>query len=174
MKKRDYIDILNNDERYHPAYSISKHNREDPLYGDDWSSISDVGQFFPSGLLTKTRFCEVEQQYIRSTQEILKRCKCNCLYLVYSELYSFGSRKLQDRVFRLEKKIKISDVPFFIRGMMRDDFFVVLVNSHKRIRIDFGYDLYMRFSCPLGMEEVREIANRNGLFLNMDFKGWAD
>lgn len=173
MKKSDYIDILNKDERYHRAYAISKHNREDPIYGDEWSSIDDVGLVFPSGVLTLALFCEVEQQYIHSAQEILGSCKCDCLYLVYSELYSRRSRKNQDDLFRLNKRIRISELPFYIRGMMRDEFFVVLVNPHKGIRLDFGYDIYMRLSCPLELEEVQQIANRNGLFLNMDFKGFG-
>ena len=59
--------------------------------------------------------------------------------------------------------LKITDI---IRLSLREYIYVVLRNKEHKLQIEFGYDYYLKISCSLNMETLKNIVYREGLYLD--------
>ncbi|HGO5855727.1 hypothetical protein ACJ7Z2_05195 [Mannheimia glucosida] len=119
--------------QYRHSYRITKYfnyNIDGFLADDGWSSFSDVPE-----KISLEEYLKIEQQYIYT---ILAVCKqLNIEYLRIKQLSDSNKKS----GYRNRQKIKLSDLPIFLKGLLRENYWCKL--THFKCEFHFGYDYYL-------------------------------
>lgn len=68
--------------KYHPA------GYKDRIYTfDDWTSISDIGKIFRTGILSADDYIKVEDSYVNTILTVMSETDCHYLTIEYVEAY---------------------------------------------------------------------------------------
>ena len=168
-------------------YRISKY---DPQYRDqkgaycreDWTSYSDIGQIYNGKLFSKDDYIKTETLYCNAVLNILKINNVNELVLDNLELnFSCDEMKqmLQSKGLDLSMKaemainslkngdkISISELPLYLKLILRECFWCELTDAASSKRIGFGFDYYIYlYSESILSEELIKIYKQEGLFI---------
>ena len=140
-------------------YRITKYDpkmRVDGLYlANDWTSISDIGKKFPSGVLTLEQYTMVENRYISCCIELLEKAGVSRLYIKQAEIY--------DAKIALPKYVADkSSIGQVIRDCLREKYWAKLENTD--FFIHFGYDYYMYVGTDLTASITDTICKKHSLY----------
>ena len=141
----------------------------------------DVGKKFDGKLFTLEEYLRVEQRYVSVILSIMKAMNCKYMKIQYleadkeyitnsiksSKFYNIDSELLKSLPLLEEnRRIYISKITDIIRLSLREYIYVVLRNKEHKLQIEFGYDYYLKISCSLNMETLKNIVCREGLYLD--------
>lgn len=162
-------------------YCPQKYDPNGVYTADEWTSRSDVGKYYDGKLFTLEDYLDVEQRYVAVVLSVMEAAKCEYLTIKYleadknyiadriksSKFYNIDSSLLKS-VPLLEEKRKIYDkeIPDMVRLALREYAYVVLCNKGRELVIEFGYDYYLKIMCSLNNETLRNIVQREGLYLD--------
>lgn len=162
-------------------YSPQKYDSNGIYTADEWTSRCDVGKKFDGKLFTIEEYLRVEQRYVSVILSIMKATNCKYMTIQYleadkeyitsriksSKFYNIDSELLKSMPLLEEKRriyiLKITDI---IRLSLREYIYVVLRNKEHKFQIEFGYDYYLKISCSLNLETLKNIVYREGLYLD--------
>jgi len=162
-------------------YSPQKYDSNGIYTTNEWTSRCDVGKKFNGKIFTIEEYLRVEQRYISVILSIMKATKSKYMTIQYleadkeyitsriksSKFYNIDSELLKSMPLLEEKRriyiLKITDI---IRLSLREYIYVVLRNKEHKLQIEFGYDYYLKISCSLNLETLKNIVNREGLYLD--------
>lgn len=140
-------------------YKITKFDPQNRLEGiyavHEWTSISDVGKVFDSGVLTYQQYVQVEQNYIDCCIELLQKSNIPELFVCSPEYYDKGLRF--PSILYSENEIRR-----VIMLCLREKCWVKLESDN--FYIHFGYDYNMYIGTNLSAICVQEIAKTHNLF----------
>ena len=142
------------------------HNREKGKYQvDEWTSISDIGKKFASGILTYAQYKSIEQAYIECCIALLR--EANVLELSISELEHYDGEISFPNRLRDEK-----DIRRMIMCCLQEKCWAKLEASD--FFIHFGYDYYMYIGTNLPCSSVEETTKRHNLFCELYHSPYSD
>lgn len=167
-------------------YEIAKYN---PIYydmegyynHDEWTNICDVGKSYENKVFTIYEYLDIELRYINTIIDIMKFVGSKFLTIQYFELDKKHAEKLilnsrfsyydlpllhYVQTFNKNKHITMKMIAPIIKLCMRDYLYVILVDRKHRLKIDFGYELYLRLECCIDKKVLDHIVQYNGLYLN--------
>lgn len=140
-------------------YRITKYNPQNRVKNiyktSEWTSISDIGKMFDTGILTYGDYKKVEQAYIDCCiaiirkEEIIELSVCNPEY--YNTDFRFPQTISNEREMRQA-----------IMYCLQEKCWAKL--ESKSFFIHFGYDYYMYIGSTLPCSVVEEIAKEYNLF----------
>lgn len=146
---------------------------------NEWTSVGDIGKRFDEGILTFDKYIEVENRFIETVVEILKKLDCKNLTIKYREPSTIGRRisKSQRRIYpfkllavmrklRRGDIISIQELPDIIKIMLRNMAYIELCNNKLDIEMSVGYDYYFHIRCGLPEVDLHEIASQHKLFVD--------
>ena len=156
--------------KYDPKYRVNG-----IFIGDDWTSVSEIGQCFNGEKLSKEQYRCVERKYADC---ILELCEISGQfeYTVKSYWFSHSARLmlntlhytfLLERNFRLpkwhnEQVVVGDDIALFVKDCLRESCWGKLEGRSSYIH--FGYDYYVYVGLELEAERLLEVVNKHGLF----------
>lgn len=140
-------------------YKITKYNPLNRIEGKytvlEWTSISDIGKVFDDGVLTYSRYAQVERRYIDCCIELLQKAAVSELLVGSPEYYDEGLR-LPD-ILSTESEMRRA-----IMCCLREKCWAKLENSD--FFIHFGYDYNMYVGTNLSVTVVQETSKKHSLF----------
>ena len=81
--------------------------------------------------------------------------------------YGILSQMIMDIAYRYQTQSKQTEkITDIIRLSLREYIYVVLCNKKHKLQIEFGYDYYLKISCSLNCETLKNIVHREGLYLD--------
>ncbi len=140
-------------------YRISKFNPQNRLNGiyqiSEWTSVSDIGKEFDSGILTEDQYKRVEAAYIDCSIEILRKADVSGLLVCSPEYY--------DEKIRFPEVLYAEiDIRRAIMCCLQEKCWVKLEASS--FFIHFGYDYYMYIGTDLPCILIEKIVKKYNLF----------
>ena len=139
-------------------YVISKYNPEYRINGvysiNEWTSISDIGKRFATGVLTADQYKKVEQAYIDCCITLMRYAEIKKLSVCNPEYYS---------KCRLPRSLSSErDICQAIMDCLQEKCWARL--EAKKFYIYIGYDYYIHVGTELSDLLVKEVAQKFGLF----------
>ena len=181
MKIEDLIEFRQNDLDWQKSmhcivkYQPNLYDDQGGYVGDEWTSISEIGNSFNGEKLTLEKYLEVENHYVNTILDILNKTGAKYLTIGHLESVNLINQKITPinaellsfaKGVEAGQRIGIDKIPLIIKLCLREYMYVVLVNLKRDLQIEFGYDYYMYVHTQLGTEEIHEITSRHGLYLN--------
>ncbi len=144
-------------------YRISKYNpllRKNGIYQrDEWTSFSDVGEQYAGIVVKLSDYLSVETQYISCIQNILDACHVEHLCISGLEIVSDGLS------WKNSQQLNRDTVGQFLRDCLRELCWARLESSEMIIEV--GYEFYLHVGCLLSIADVRTIAGKHSLFVEL-------
>ncbi|WP_303031591.1 hypothetical protein [uncultured Duncaniella sp.] len=156
-------------------YQPSLYDGNGCYVGDEWTSISDIGNYFNGKELTLGKYLEVENHYVNTILDILNKTGTKYLTIAYLESDNVIDQEITPinaellsfvKGLEANQRIGINKVPLIIKLCLREYVYAVLVNLKRGLQIEFGYDYYMYVHTQLETAELQEIASNHSLYLN--------
>lgn len=142
--------------KYNPEYR----DEDDKYLLDEWTSFSDIGNYFDGSELTSYEYEKIEKCYINSIICLMDCNKINRLKIEDLEVYE------EKNVDTLVNTISEGDILskekiiIIIRHVLREQIWCKLVYN-KRFFVHFGYDYYMYIGSSAKCEyAIKEIKNK--------------
>ena len=161
------------------SHSISKYYpcnyTEDGHYSvSEWTSYHDIGKNYDGKVFTLEDSLRCEDRYVNAIVEIALMLKISFFTIGYLEpITETGKRKgLSPEMYALltnlkvGKRLNISQTAVFIRLLLRDACWGVIVNERQKTQISMGYDFYLNIHTSLPNEVLVEIVHSNKLFVD--------
>lgn len=140
-------------------YNITKYNPRNRIEGKytvhEWTSVSDIGKLFDDGVLTYSRYIQVEQRYIDCCIELLQKADVSELLVGAPEYYNEGLRL--PGILSTESEIRRT-----IMYCLQEKCWAKL--ESKDFFIHFGYDYNMYVGTNLSVTVVQETSKKHCLF----------
>lgn len=145
---------------------------------DEWTDYSDIGKVFDDKLFTLEEYLSVEKKYINVILKILE--ELNCTYIRLDRWFKNYAEDIKDSRFpdvdypllrfaqslKRGKCINKINIDKIIKLILRNYLGARLRNKKKKLLIEFGWDFYMHVQCELEEIRLREIVEKEGLYLN--------
>ena len=162
-------------------YSPQKYDSNGVYTANEWTSRCDVGKKFDGKLFTLKEYLRVEQRYVSVILSIMKTTSSKYMTIQYleadkeyitnriesSKFYNIDSELLKSMpLLEKNRRIYIKKITDIIRLSLREYIYVVLCNKNHKLQIEFGYDYYLKISCSLNCETLKNIVHREGLYLD--------
>ena len=116
--------------KYNPAFR----NANGSYNRNEWTSYSDIGEFFPDGLLTKEEYQLWENRYLDVISHLAEE---------YHIDYFIPLRK--ENMPTIPSTISLPETLNLARRILREECWCIL--HHPKLEISFGYDYYMYIRC---------------------------
>src|SRR5215469_11019635 len=126
--------------------------------GDDWTSITQIGQSFRGVVLTEQEYKRVEHAYIKSALAFLRESGISALRVEGLE----NSRR-QPLKFDEGSVLTLEQIPDVIGRILGEDFWCRLQANNGFVH--FGWDYYMYIGVPIRCLAAEQIATELGLFV---------
>jgi hypothetical protein len=143
-------------------YDRNLRNEHGAYMGDDWTSISDIGQTFRGQRLTLADYLYIEAKYLTVLASFVEEA---CVEVLHThDIENWGDRQAPSEGQRLSPMEAIEVVRAMLRGQgwcrltARDGFY-----------IHVGYDYYVYVGSGGPSEGSVDLAERLGLFVDRDF-----
>lgn len=178
LQERILIRLDDLDYRRH-THSISKYppdnySREGVYLVDDWTSFYDIGKVFNGRLLTESEYLKYEDIYVNTIVEIASVSGISCFTIGYMER---GDNNDQEQNLSPEmrdvlsksaqgKRLNLRQTALFLRLLLRDVCWGVLVNEKHKTQIETGYDYYVNIHSELTPEILSAIVHGHGLYFD--------
>lgn len=140
-------------------YDPSLRDATGAYIGCDWTSRSDIGRAFDSGMLSEAVYLNVENSYLSAMKSFLIEAGIESLGLTALEL-----RDAPADGFPHRGNLSIAQSLDFARLVLREESWGKLVVPGKAY-VHFGYDYYMYIGVPSKCERSIAIARDLGLFV---------
>jgi hypothetical protein len=131
--------------------------------GEDWTSISEVGQRFAGHKLTMRDYLKTETNYLVVMNAMLEEAKVTQLRL--RGLENTGAGRQAKRVrWREGAVLSLEEVIEFARLALREELWGMLI-APRRAFVHFGYDYYMYVGLSRLTPSALDLAARVGIFV---------
>ena len=156
-------------------YQPSLYDDNGCYVGDEWTSISDIGNSVNGKELTLEKYLEVENHYVNTILDILNKTGTKYLTIGYLESDNLIDQEITPinaellsfaKGLEANQRIGIDKVHIIIKLCLREYVYAVLVNLKRDLQIEFGYDYYMYVHTRLEAGELHKITSCHGLYLN--------
>ncbi|WP_434799127.1 hypothetical protein [Terrisporobacter vanillatitrophus] len=162
-------------------YRISKY---DPKYRDEhgiytrneWTSISDVGEYFNGYEVTMEEYLDTENKYVKAINIILDYLKISYLYIMELEKYEdtiteinndFCQNDIDRNDFIKEgQELNRKEINYVIKSTLRERFWCGLYSKATHIIIKPGYDFYINIISPKLPNVIIKKINELGLYID--------
>lgn len=145
--------------KYDPALRVGGRGG---FLGDDWISLSDVGDTFDGEVLTLDRYLEVEAQHLRVVAAFLDETAVDSTIVRGAESYDAGCWPEEgQRLSRLE-------TVDLVRELLRERGFCRL-EAERSVYLHVGYDYYLYLGGEVPCKRTLRVAARAGLFAETGF-----
>lgn len=131
--------------------------------GEDWTSISDVGQSFAGHTLTMPDYLKTETNYLAVMSAMLEEAKVTQLRLRGLENARAGRQAKRDR-WREGAVLSLREATEFARLALREELWGMLI-APRRAFVHFGYDYYMYVGLSRLTPSALDLAARVGIFV---------
>ncbi len=145
--------------KYDPAFRDSSGS----YIGDDWTSISQVGQSFAGRKLTMRDYLTVEKNYLAVMRAMLEEAKVTRLRLLGLENVKTSRRAKRNR-WREGAVLSLRQATEFARQALREKLWGMLI-APRRAFVHFGYDYYMYVGLSRPTPRALDLAARIGIFV---------
>ena len=146
----------------------------------DWSSFYDINKKNRETVLSIKEYLKVENNYVKTVVEIIKNNQLKYLTIGYLEKSTFRAAVFENdlsdqaelRLFFNEchtgMRISVCDkkLILLLKLCLREKMWCILVNFAKNFELSFGYEYYLILHTTIPYEKLREIVERNHLYLN--------
>ena len=166
MKQRELI------TRRFDSLSFQKASHEivkyEPQYYDDngvyqkdeWTCFFDIGKEYEGKVVTMEDYLDIENRFIAVTRAILEAAGCTFVTIGYVE--AIRGKRVKEGI-----RIRVQQIDHYIRLVLRGKMWIVFINSSRGVQFDFNEDvMYMHLFCRLPDEQLREIVESRGLYLD--------
>jgi hypothetical protein len=148
--------------RFETQLRVTKYDRDDPRYAEDWTSVSDVGDTFFGKVLTLERYLEVEASHLRVVAAFLEEAEVETTVVRAPERYDAHWWPGEgDSLSRLET----ADV---VREMLRERAWCRL-EGPRDTYVHVGYDYYLYLGGNVSCGRTIALSRDIGLFVDSDF-----
>ncbi len=150
---------------------------------DDWTAYCDIGHVYRDALFTPEEYLRVEANYVSTILQAIRSLKVNALYIHKLEnmsaveeeqksLDKYGLRLSQDEknvLFDLRdgKRVSISELPAYLRLLLRECFWCELHTEKSTVIIYPGYDYYMYLHCDHLDESIITASAKQGIYIEV-------
>lgn len=152
--------------KYNPKY------RQGNAYlHEEWTSVSDIGNYFNDTEFTLDSYLKCEKQYINAV--VLAMQRAGIEYLEINEMDKNRYKEYQDIPKQLAEDfyeslyngahVHIDDIALLMKLMLREIVWGKL--SNENFFVHFGYDYYMYFGISEEASSIKEEIEDNGLFV---------
>lgn len=161
--------------KYNPAYR----NNEGAYRKNEWTSICDIGTEYDDGILTVSTYLKVEESYCKVVKAILEKYSESSFSIQRVERYvdttsaslivnKYGIDFSINDIFHFNAikqnhKISIDEVEFYLKFLLRELVWYVLVG--KEISITVGHDYYVHLQSKNPLETFEDYVANEGLYL---------
>ena len=134
-------------------YQPSLYDGNGCYVGDEWTSISDIGNYFNGKELTLGKYLEVENHYVNTILDILNKTGTKYLTIAYLESDNVIDQEITPinaellsfvKGLEANQRIGINKVPLIIKLCLREYVYAVLVNLKRGLQIEFGCSYSVR------------------------------
>ena len=161
-------------------YRITKYNpgfRDVKGYytANDWTSVSDIGNVFSDGVLTKEKYLETENTYIQAINVILN--ENNISEMIVTDLEKYEDNTSSELLSSDEKKlffnisdnmcVKLYEIQHIARMNLREILWCRLLSRTENLEIEFGYDYYMYIRCNEIPSSIKRMIFDLGLYIEL-------
>lgn len=163
-------------------YRISKYNPkfrdEDGCYTrEEWTSISDVGEYINGVKVSLQEYLDTESKYIKALNSILNDLNIKHLYVMELEkqddtinndyVFEGFTMNVIDTVKSLKEgqELNREKINYVIQATLREIFWCGLYSRTTHIIIKPGYDFYINVICPQLSQNVIESISNLGLYI---------
>ncbi|WP_433540936.1 hypothetical protein ACQP10_04390 [Streptosporangium sandarakinum] len=162
-------------------YDPRLRNETGAFTGDDWTSISDIGEVFDGRRLTRERYEQVEAAHVRAVELFAQESGVTDLTVRTPELHDLGpgfllpdhvsavSGGLSPEDFYDGLTVSLTTGLELVRAMLREDGLWCVLEAEDRFRVAVGWDYYLYVGshrpCSQTVDRVREL----GLFVDECF-----
>ena len=121
-------------------YQPSLYDGNGCYVGDEWTSISDIGNYFNGKELTLGKYLEVENHYVNTILDILNKTGTKYLTIAYLESDNVIDQEITPinaellsfvKGLEANQRIGINKVPLIIKLCLREYVYAVLVNLKR-------------------------------------------
>ncbi len=135
----------------------------DSYTGEDWTSISQVGQSFAGRKLTMRDYLRAEKNYLAVMSAMLEEAKVTRLRLLGLENAEAGRQAKRNR-WREGAILSLRQATEFARLALREKLWGMLI-APRRAFVHFGYDYYMYVGLSRPTPSALGMAARVGIFV---------
>ncbi|WP_343338335.1 hypothetical protein [Terrisporobacter petrolearius] len=161
-------------------YRISKYNPkyrdENGIYTrDEWTSISDIGEYFNGYEVTMKEYSDIENRYVEAIDIILEYFKIKYLYIMELEneeniVNDIDDDFCQNDIDMIDfikegQELNIKEIKYVIRLTLRERFWCGLYSKTTHIIIKPGYDFYINIISPELPQYIINRINELGIYL---------
>lgn len=162
-------------------YSPKNYDNNGAYKIDEWTSRSDIGKCYNGKVFTLDDYLKIEQQYIDAVLSIMSATESKYLTINYLEInkddiiehiksskfYDIDSPLLQSlSLLKENNRISYEQMSCVIRLCLREFAYLELSNNEHKLKIEFGYDYYLRVLCSLDNTVLQSIVDKAGLYLD--------
>ena len=135
----------------------------DAYMGEDWTSISEVGQRFAGRKLTMRDYLTAEKSYLAVLGAMLEEAEVTQLRLLGLEKAKTGGQTKRDR-WREGAVLSLRQTTEFAQLALREELWGILV-APRRAFVHFGNDCYMYVGLSRLTPRALDLAMRVGIFV---------
>lgn len=140
---------------------------------DEWTSISDVGEYYDGKPFEMEQYLEVEERYIKCVTLLFESKGIGQIKIVDLERYAFYDRsKEQTSLEKVHNELRegdtiaLGDLGNVMRLILRECLWCFLKSPSGDIGVRFGYDYYMYFFSSEPFQEVVSKIFAAGLYVD--------
>lgn len=134
---------------------------------DEWTAVSDVGQFFDGELLTTAEYHRVENAYIASALSFCREAGVESLTVRGLENHGGVSPTISEGAV-----IPLEQVQPILTDVLREHYWCKLEGLDSFIHV--GYDFYMYLGTPSECPTSIQLAGSLGLFVESFHSPYGD
>ena len=160
-------------------YRVTKYNprlrdKKGHYTVNDWTSMSDIGQMFSDGILTKEKYEQTENSYVNAVNIILTKAGVSSLTVRDLEItediknlrLSTEERNILSKIAN-NLCINLHEIECVVRMVLRELLWCRLCSDMDNIEIEFGYDYYMYVRCNTLDASTEKLLLKDNIFVEL-------
>jgi len=144
-------------------YDPKLRDSSDSYIGEDWTSISQLGQSFAGRKLTMRDYLRAEKNFLAVMSAMLEEAKVTQFRLLGLEKAKVGRQANRNR-WREGAVLSLRQATDFARLALREELWGMLI-APRRAFVHFGYDYYMYVGLSRLTPSALDLAARVGIFV---------
>lgn len=158
--------------KYNPKYR----DEEDVYHNDEWTSCHDIGKLFNGNEFTANDYLAIENAYINAVLSFMQNINVTSFKVKCLEKYNDNIVSQNTTLVYTNEMIKlyvelhensilgVDNIQNLCRLLLREQLWCKLENDN-RMFVHFGYDYYMYIGCLLKPENITDLIQGTGLFM---------
>jgi hypothetical protein len=144
-------------------YDPSLRDSTGAFTGDDWTSVSDIGETFDGVRLTLPAYLDIEARHLQVIASFLEESAVTAVIAQGVENAKGQFPIKEGEAFSPIQAIEV------VRAMLRDEVWCLLQDG-ERFYIHVGWDYYLYVGSDRPCERSVKLAKQLGLFINQPFE----